>query len=366
MKEIKRIREAQEQSLEEDLMIFPEELNQELFEGDHLREEVRDKLLEIGNSFYETFDLQFNVIDMYFEGSMAQYNWVDLKNINGVEGLDYKSDIDLHLVVDFNTIDMEEEVLTDYFISKKQVFNEYHNITIKGFEVELGCENSNTPLASQGVYSLYKDEWIKKPLPVTSEVENIRDTEDYNEFRSYVIDIIKSEDYPKAKDLWDKIKYMRRKSLELDGEFGKGNLIFKALRQERLLDLLWTFIHNEEDKQLSLLENSQNYNTNQRFQEIVDPQQIMDRDEEYFSEEDWIEGENVNSQIVHFKEAKFFNFIFVKLCKCDITAIVYSKWNVVHQSLFTDNMSCCMLTAVSWHIFKFDTDINNFFDVRIV
>lgn len=272
MKENKQFLDSSKQEpLEEELMVFPEELNQDLFEGDHLREEVRDKLIEIGNSFYETFDLQFDVIDMYFEGSMAQYNWVDLKNINGIEGLDYKSDIDLHLVIDFNTIDIPEEVLTDYFISKKQVYNEYHNITIKGFEVELGCENSNTPLASQGVYSLYKDKWIKKPSPVTVEVENIRDTPDYDEFKTYVINTIKEENYSKAKDLWDKIKYMRRKSLELDGEFGKGNLIFKALRQERLLDLLWTFVHNEEDKKLSLNESN---NLIFRFSEITNPEQV--------------------------------------------------------------------------------------------
>ena len=246
--------EVSDDILDEDLMVFPEELNQKLFDGDKLKPEVREKLIEIGLEFYNSFDLEFELIDLYFEGSLAQYNYVELENINGIAGLNYKSDIDLHLVLDYSKLDLPQDVIDDYFKSKKTIFNEHHNIQVMGFDVEVGNEDVNTPLVVSGCYSLFEDKWIKKPEPITQEVENIRDTEDYAEFRQYVIDAIKSNDIDILEDIWDKIKYMRKQSLKLDGEFGKGNLIFKALRQESLLTILKKALDAKRDEQLSLNE----------------------------------------------------------------------------------------------------------------
>lgn len=255
--------------LEEDLLVFPEELNQKLFDGEHLKPEVREKLLEIGKVFYETFDLPFDLIDMYFEGSMAQYNWVDLKDINGIPGLNYRSDIDLHLVLDYSKLDMPVELVEDYFKTKKTVFNEHHNISIMGFEVELGNEDVNNPLVAAGVYSLYKDEWVKRPEPITQEVEDIRDNPDFLEFRAIVINVLQSDDYDRAIDLWTKIRQMRKLSLKLDGEFGKGNLIFKALRQEGLLGAVKEFIRKKEDEYLSIGEDEPTEDNLVEIQEML-------------------------------------------------------------------------------------------------
>lgn len=259
--------------LDEDLMVFPDELNQKLFDGDKLKPEVREKLIEIGYEFYDSFDLEFDLLDLYFEGSLAQYNYVELEDINGIKGLNYKSDIDLHLVLDYSELNMPKEVIEDYFKTKKALFNEHHNIQVMGFDVEVGNEDINTPLIVSGCYSLFEDRWIKKPEPITSEVEDIRTTDDYNEFRQYVIDAIKSDDYEIMDDLWDKIKYMRKKSLKLDGEFGKGNLIFKALRQESLLSILKNKLNAKRDELLSLTEavhaNKMNIINKDEFQDLI-------------------------------------------------------------------------------------------------
>ena len=46
----------------------------------------------------------------------------------------------------YSKLDLPQDVIDDYFKSKKTIFNEHHNIQVMGFDVEVGNEDVNTPL----------------------------------------------------------------------------------------------------------------------------------------------------------------------------------------------------------------------------
>ncbi len=67
--------------------------------------------------------------DLRFTGSLANYNWSKY------------SDIDLHIVVDFSKIDENTELVKDFLMRPGWRWNELHDITIYGHEVEIYVEN---------------------------------------------------------------------------------------------------------------------------------------------------------------------------------------------------------------------------------
>ena len=67
-----------------------DDLNRDIWdENNKLKPEISEKLLRIAKDFYEKLDLPTPILDITFTGSMANYNWTDL------------SDIDLHIVIDY-------------------------------------------------------------------------------------------------------------------------------------------------------------------------------------------------------------------------------------------------------------------------
>lgn len=55
-----------------------------------LKDEIREKLLEISNDFLNFIEINFFVYDIVLTGSLANYNWSKY------------SDVDLHILIDFN------------------------------------------------------------------------------------------------------------------------------------------------------------------------------------------------------------------------------------------------------------------------
>ena len=81
-----------------------------------------------------------------------------------------------------------------------------------------------------------KDEWIKEPIklqPMDVDLEP-----EYTLFTSRIDDILTSGTEEDILRVIDDLYLLRRNSLVVDGEFGKGNLIFKTIRNDGLLDAL--------------------------------------------------------------------------------------------------------------------------------
>lgn len=214
-------------------------LNQDLFEGNHLRPEVREALLRIAGKFQNTLGLNIDPVDVYFTGSGANFNYNEL------------SDIDLHLVYDFEQIGINAEILVKYFIAKKQVFNNDYDITIKGMPVEVGVENLNEPIVSSAIYSVVKDQWMLEP----KDAEHLLpkpDMKQYYEIVQRIEDVIESRNSKKIGDLWDELYRIRKDSLAHDGEYGHGNGLFKKLRNLGYLDRLKHAYYSSASEELSL------------------------------------------------------------------------------------------------------------------
>ena len=230
-----------------------DELNDKIWNdaaGDNpkLKPQIRKALLYIAGEFLEYLGEDIFIDDVRFTGSLANYNWSKF------------SDIDLHLYVDFNQFEKEDvELYKEIFKLKKTVFNTTHDITVKGYEVELYAEDVTEPHISTGVYSVLYDEWVEKPVK-----ENIKiDKEALKKKAQLMMDKIDEvmenadkEDYDKAvkhlESFKEKIKKYRNAGLEKEGEFSYENLVFKVLRRNGYLDKLWDFQDKLMDKKLSI------------------------------------------------------------------------------------------------------------------
>lgn len=214
-------------------------LNQDLFDGKELREDVRQALLKIANKFKEKLKLPMQPDDIYFTGSEANYNYNE------------NSDIDVHLVYDFEQAGEMAEILSKYLQSAKRIFNDLHDITVKGLPVEVGAENKAEPLVTSGIYSLISNSWIKEPENANVEIEE--PNQPYlDEIKMQIEDAISEKDKDKLEGIIKMIWDIRKEGLANEGEFGPGNTLFKHLRNSGILRRLKDAYYSVESKDLSL------------------------------------------------------------------------------------------------------------------
>jgi len=214
------------------------ELNPVLWDDGQIRREIHVKLLQIAKEFYEFLGVSTPIEDVLITGSQANYNYTD------------QSDVDLHLVVDFNNVNCEGEV-RELFDSKRKLWKLQHDIDIKNIPVECYVEDVNHPAVTAS-YSLVKDTWIKKPKEINvnydkAAVEKIATTWD-----SIISHAVKSQDLAQCIRVRELLAKFRRASLDKTGEFGEGNLAFKMLRNSGNIKDLIDTIHNLKDRKLSL------------------------------------------------------------------------------------------------------------------
>lgn len=209
-------------------------------ENKKIKPKVLESMMKIANKFRDFINL-FVVEDIVVTGSMANYNYTD------------KSDIDLHLVYDFSSIGVDKDILSDLFNCKKQLFNNTYSISINGIPVEVGVEDSNTPLASTGVFSLLKNDWVIEPQKPSVEVPDA-DTNNVSGWCEKIEKAIESKDLDILLGTWKEIKNMRKSSLKDGGEFSQGNLIFKELRDSGQIRRLKNALDDAISKDLSMNE----------------------------------------------------------------------------------------------------------------
>lgn len=229
-------------------MRYHQQLNPKIWNEDNtLKEEVNDKLLEIANAFMEFLEVPEDAIeDILIVGSSANYNYTDF------------SDIDVHLIVDYDKVHEDCPLVQGYLWAFKTIFNDEHDITIYDIPVEMYAEDSNTPRISNGVYSLMTNEWLSEPEKIEITVDDNAVKKKYEELKET---IDKVDDSEKAVKLLRKIYDMRKAGLQEEGEFSIENLVFKELRNNKDIDKLWTLKKKDIDDKLSLNEKFSTTNT---------------------------------------------------------------------------------------------------------
>ena len=213
-------------------------LNPKFWEDGHLDTRIRLKLLDIADDFFESLDVDWvEPEDIIMTGSLANYNW----------NKKY-SDIDLHIVIDYEDVDERVDFVREYFTLKKNEWNRKHEgLKIYGFPVEVYVQDTNEPHASSGVYSIDRDEWITEPdrdRILSGKVNKKRVREIISTYMNKIdclIDIYRHHRDDKyemervsfdASEMLDEIKKLRKDDLAKYGkEMCDGNIIFKALRR---------------------------------------------------------------------------------------------------------------------------------------
>ena len=222
------------------------ELHPEIWDGETLKPQIREALLRIAHEFLESLEIEAEFEDIQFTGSLANFNYTKY------------SDIDLHILMDFDEIDENQFLVYHYLMSKKNLWNNRHNIMVKGYEVEIYPQNSTEEHHSTGVYSVLDDRWVVSPTETKQSEPNIdnQDVRKKVEELSILIDKIPLSDDPMETILClkDKIRKMRKAGLETGGEYSTENLVFKVLRRKGYLDKLEAARMKEYDRQFSIKE----------------------------------------------------------------------------------------------------------------
>jgi len=213
--------------------------------GGVLKPEVRAKMIELGKEFYNSLKLEYPIKDIYFTGSLANYNWTS------------HSDIDIHVI--FENGDGEPgELISDYIDAKKEVWSNKHNIDIYGFPTELFAKEKEDAHGSKAIYSLLQNNWVKKPTKKNISIDAEAIQYKAAGIMNKIDDIEKISDEEKklsaADSLKKKIKQMRGASLESGGEYSTENLVFKTLRNNGYLEKIDSIKTNSFDKTMSLNE----------------------------------------------------------------------------------------------------------------
>lgn len=201
--------------------------------------EVRDKIIEIVEAFEDNLKVPVEICDIQLVGSNCSYNYTD------------KSDLDVHIIANFDIVDIPREVLENIYNIKKSEFNKNYDIKIHGVEVEMYIQDINSVTVSNGIYSLCDNEWIKEPKPLNSAKKHNTEKE-VNKWREKIGLILQNPTYENVSEAINLLYLIRHNSIAVDGEHSKGNQIFKDLRNLGLIDRLKEELKNQLSKKLSL------------------------------------------------------------------------------------------------------------------
>jgi len=215
-------------------------------ENDKLKKRIKETLMAIGQEFHKSLDVEAPIDDIIFTGSLANFNWSEY------------SDVDLHVLIDFNKFD-DKELIKKYFDAKKAVWNDNHDIKIKGYDVELYAQDKDEPHESTGIYSVMNDEWIKKPKPQDVKIDKQTIKKKVRQFEgeyNRIVELYKDGKYEetrKALDkIKDKIKKYRKAGLDKGGEMATENLVFKTMRRSGLMDKIYELGLETTDKEYTI------------------------------------------------------------------------------------------------------------------
>ena len=218
---------------------YHSELNPAAWDNNELRPEVRYKLLEIAQRFIEYLEVpNFKLLDVILRGSLVNYNYTAY------------SDFDLHIVTDYATL--ECDITEQYYMAKKKIWNDEHDITIRGHEVELYVEDRDEQNISAGTYSVLDNKWLKTPKYDPPTIDQTAVNTKARDLMTQINRAVRSGDVEEMNHLKDKIKTMRQAGLDREGEFSTENLAFKILRNKKSIEKLYKAIQRSVDQELSL------------------------------------------------------------------------------------------------------------------
>ena len=220
---------------------YNHELAPEAFSGANLKSEVRYKLLQSAKMFLDYLEIpNFKLLDVVLTGSMANFNYTRF------------SDFDVHLVTRYSDLACDD-LAEAFYQAKKKIWNDDHDVIVRGHEVELYVEDVDEPPIAGGIYSLLNDSWIKEPSYEPPSIDDRAVNHKVDDLIIRINKTIESANEPNdLRRLLHKLRKMRQNGLDANGEYSVENLSFKILRNLGYLDRLSRAIKDQQDAMLSL------------------------------------------------------------------------------------------------------------------
>lgn len=247
--------ESLEENLVEDVEKH-EELNPAIFdENAKLKPEVKSKITEIVDEFlkeFEEVEVDLDVQDVILTGSNASYNYTK------------DSDLDIHIVADTSKIKDTLKLHKVIYDAYKSSFNKKFEIELNSVPVELYVETQDTPLVSNGIYSVLKDDWVKEPtkedIPEVDQTAIEKALKPWEKRYKALIAATTDEveDETEIDKFIDSLYELRAEGLSTTGEYSIENLVFKEMRNKGYLDTLKELRHTVIARRLSLREDFTN------------------------------------------------------------------------------------------------------------
>lgn len=219
---------------------YQESLNPKFWRNEQFDPEVREKLLNIANDFYEDLEVDAPILDIQLTGSLANYNWTKY------------SDLDVHVIMDLSEVNEDISLVKKALDGIRFMWNQRHPVVIREHDVELYAQDIHQLHLASGLYSLLNDEWIRKPqyAPPTIDPKDVeRKVEAYGHEIEEAQRMLDRAEPDTARLVMNYISALKKKiSRSRDeqlakkgGEFSVENLVFKRMRNNgmygKLIDL---------------------------------------------------------------------------------------------------------------------------------
>lgn len=220
-----------------EMAFYQKGLNPSFWQDEAFDPEVRSKLIRIAMDFYEDLKADAPIEDIQLTGSLANYNWTE------------HSDLDVHVILDMAKINEDVELVKKAMDGVRFMWNLRHPVQIRGYDVELYAQDVNQIHKASGLYSLLKNEWIRKPAynPPSVDPNDV-----HRKVQAYGVEIeeikrqLESADPELAADLLERASALKKKiSRARDeklahegGEFSVENLVFKEMRNNGMFEEL--------------------------------------------------------------------------------------------------------------------------------
>ena len=223
-------------------------LEQKIWSGEKLKPDIKERLIKIAEDFIDGLLVSVSVKDITLTGSLANYNWSKY------------SDVDLHVIVDFDSIDENTDLVKGFFDAQRGRWNDKHDIKMHGYDVEIYVENDKEEHLSTGVYSVMNDTWLVHPERIERSIDletAKKKAEDIDSRLQNIKDLYQDNEYQRVMDnvdrLKQKIKDMRSAGLESEEmEYSPENIAFKLLRRSSILNKLTKLKYNAYDELRSM------------------------------------------------------------------------------------------------------------------
>ena len=215
------------------------ELSDDIWSDGSLRPEISNALGRIAKKFLEDLELDLDVEDAVLTGSYAGRTWGP------------GSDLDLHIVVDFNSLDDPEAAQRACKLAKFK-WEEEHDITVKGIPVEVYVESTDEdPPEATGRWSLTKNEWLLEP-PEKGTYDESKVLKKVMDFREVLRRAESSRKEGPMLSAMKRITKLRKAGLKRGGELSGENLAYRVLRRTGELQAAWDMVHDIVDRDLSV------------------------------------------------------------------------------------------------------------------